>query len=358
MEAQEPRRLYRSRGDRLIGGVCGGLGRYFNIDPVIVRIAAVVLLLFGGASALAYLAFLLLVPEEPLEGQPPPPPADRNKVATAIAIGALVLIGAPIVLFLGLTIAAVALPIAILVLIGLVAWWLVTGEGPTGSAGDIVKRTALGLGVLLLCLAIFVAGFWTAGLGGGTVAAIAVIATGAVLVISAFTGGFRLLILPALAFALGIGFVSAADVDLRGGIGKREYTPTSSTDLRDHYKIGAGQLVIDLRHTRLPNGDTPLRMKVGLGDALLLVPRDVCVASKATVGAGGVDFFDDDDGGLDVDFERRPEAGQSGKRVVVDADVGMGAFEVRHNRYDRFDHRFGRYHDDAEQDPNTGCASA
>ena len=40
--------------------------------------------------------------------------------------------------------------------------------------------------------------------------------------------------------------------------------------------------------------------------------------------------------------------------VVVDADVGMGAFEVRHNRRNRFDHRANG----EEQDPNTGCASA
>ncbi len=354
MEAQEPRRLYRSRSDRLIGGVCGGIGRYFDIDPVIVRIAAVVLLLFGGASALAYLGFLLLVPEEAVAGEPPPPPADRSRVATLVAIGALVLIGGPILLVIGLTVAAVALPIAVVVLVGLLAWWLVSGEGPGGSAGDIAKRTALGIGVLLLCFAIFVAGFWTAGLGGGTVAAATVIAAGVVLAISAFFGGFRLLILPALALALGIGFVSAADVDLHGGVGQREYKPASAAELRDHYRVGAGQLVVDLRGMKLPEGDTPLKMKVGVGDALLLVPRNVCVAPKASIGAGAVDFFDYDNGGLDVDFERRPPAPENGRRVVVDADVGMGAFEVRHNRYDRFDHRFNGN----EQDPNTGCASA
>ena len=39
------KRLYRSRTDRMIAGVCGGLAEYFNIDPVIIRIIAVVLLL-------------------------------------------------------------------------------------------------------------------------------------------------------------------------------------------------------------------------------------------------------------------------------------------------------------------------
>src|ERR687888_200693 len=62
--AAEPRRLKRSRDDRLIAGVCGGLGRYFGIDPVIFRVAAVALILVGGAGVLLYLAAIFLVPNE------------------------------------------------------------------------------------------------------------------------------------------------------------------------------------------------------------------------------------------------------------------------------------------------------
>ena len=58
------RRLFRSRDDRVIAGVCSGLARYFRIDPTIVRIAAVALLLFGGVGVVAYLAAWLLVPED------------------------------------------------------------------------------------------------------------------------------------------------------------------------------------------------------------------------------------------------------------------------------------------------------
>ena len=75
-----------------------------------------------------------------------------------------------------------------------------------------------------------------------------------------------------------------------------------------------------------------------MGDALVLVPRDVCVAS-ATIGMGGVDVFDNDSGGVDVDFEDRQTALPGGRRVVVDADVGLGAFEVQHERRDRWDER-------------------
>src|SRR5436309_2009590 len=60
----EPRRLFRSRRDRVLGGVCGGLAEYFRIDPIIVRLGAVALVFAGGAGALLYLAALLLVPEE------------------------------------------------------------------------------------------------------------------------------------------------------------------------------------------------------------------------------------------------------------------------------------------------------
>jgi phage shock protein C len=56
-----PRKLYRSRTDSVIGGVCGGLAEYFNIDPVIVRVVAV-LLLFSGAGFIAYLILWLVVP--------------------------------------------------------------------------------------------------------------------------------------------------------------------------------------------------------------------------------------------------------------------------------------------------------
>src|SRR5436305_13908400 len=58
------RRLQRSRSDRVVAGVCGGLGDYFDVDPVIFRIAFVVLAFVGGAGFLLYPAAWLLLPEE------------------------------------------------------------------------------------------------------------------------------------------------------------------------------------------------------------------------------------------------------------------------------------------------------
>lgn len=59
------RRLYRSRKDRKIAGVCGGFASYLNIDPVIPRIIWVVLVLGAGVGILAYAICWLVVPEEP-----------------------------------------------------------------------------------------------------------------------------------------------------------------------------------------------------------------------------------------------------------------------------------------------------
>lgn len=63
---QQPRKLYRSRTDRRIAGVCGGLAVYFNIDPTLVRLLAVLGLVFVGGTFWAYLILMLVIPEEPL----------------------------------------------------------------------------------------------------------------------------------------------------------------------------------------------------------------------------------------------------------------------------------------------------
>lgn len=60
------KRLYRSRSDRMIAGVCGGLAEYFGIDPVIVRLVALVLLLPGGLPGIVpYAVLWFLVPQNP-----------------------------------------------------------------------------------------------------------------------------------------------------------------------------------------------------------------------------------------------------------------------------------------------------
>lgn len=55
----------RSRNDKMIAGVCGGLARYFDVDPVVVRLVFVLSVVFAGVTPLIYLVLWLIMPEEP-----------------------------------------------------------------------------------------------------------------------------------------------------------------------------------------------------------------------------------------------------------------------------------------------------
>lgn len=91
------RRLTRSREDRVLAGVCGGLGRYLDVDPVVVRIIAVALLL-SGVGVLAYIIAWIVIPEvRPDEAESAAPPQDRRTTvvvigAAMIAIGGLLIV--------------------------------------------------------------------------------------------------------------------------------------------------------------------------------------------------------------------------------------------------------------------------
>ncbi|MDA8216563.1 MAG: PspC domain-containing protein [Dehalococcoidales bacterium] len=60
---EKPGRLYRSKDNRVIAGVCGGLGEYFAIDPVVWRLVFVLAAFFGGSGLLAYIVLAIIVPE-------------------------------------------------------------------------------------------------------------------------------------------------------------------------------------------------------------------------------------------------------------------------------------------------------
>lgn len=59
------KKLYRSRTQSMIAGVCGGLAEYFNVDPTWVRLLFVLVLLLGGSSILIYIIMWIIVPLEP-----------------------------------------------------------------------------------------------------------------------------------------------------------------------------------------------------------------------------------------------------------------------------------------------------
>lgn len=100
------KRLYRSRKEKMIGGVCGGLAEYFDIDPVLIRILFVVAVFAGGSGILAYIICWIIIPEQPYTApttptplspqsgaaQPPPAPPSSNKGSTSAGV-ILIVIG-------------------------------------------------------------------------------------------------------------------------------------------------------------------------------------------------------------------------------------------------------------------------
>jgi phage shock protein PspC (stress-responsive transcriptional regulator) len=336
-----PRRLYKSSDDRMIAGVCAGIAEYFGIDVVIVRVIAVALVFAGGAGLLAYLAAWLLVPSSDAE------PDDRpGRTATIAGAIALVLAVCAVTSFRGFGWGWSG-PFVSLVFVGLAGlgiWYLASGEHPsTGSVRDVLRRAGFGLALLAVCGILALAGAWATAAGGGAIVAGVVIVAGFWLVAAAFVGGARWLILPALALALPAGVVSAANVSIDGGIGDREYRPVAANQVRDTYRLGVGRLVVDLRDANLPAGDRHMNVDLGVGQAVLVVPRDVCVTAKARLGAGDVALFErHSGGGVDVDWEEQRTAPANKTRLVVDGDIGVGELAVTYEDPDNFDStRFG-----------------
>src|SRR3954454_8634079 len=333
----EPRRLYKSADDRMIAGVCAGIAEYFAIDAVIVRVIAVALVFAGGAGLLAYLAAWLLVPERDAG------PSERpGRTATIVGAVALVLAVGAVTSFHGGPFggwhwSGPFVSLVFLGLAGLGIWYLASGEHPSvGGARDVLRRAGFGLALLAVCGILALAGAWATAAGGGVLVASVVIVAGIWLVAAAFVGGARWLILPALALALPARVVSAANVKVDGGVGDREYRPVAAGQVRDAYRLGVGRLVVDLRDADLPAGDRRLHVDLGVGQAVLVVPRDVCVTTDARLGAGQANVFGRGSGGVDVDWQDERVAPAGTTRLVLDGDMGVGELDVTYEDPDSF----------------------
>jgi len=95
--ATPSRRLYRSRSDRMLGGVAGGVAAYLQVDPSLTRLAFAALVLAAGAGLLVYIIAWIVIPEEPVEASRPasPPPPDDRAPAELPAASAAALSGPP-----------------------------------------------------------------------------------------------------------------------------------------------------------------------------------------------------------------------------------------------------------------------
>ncbi len=97
------KRLYRTRKNKVIAGVCGGIAEYFNVDPVLIRLIAVLFFFTGGASLIAYIVGMIIIPNEPVEliteaekasaqSVTPPAPTESFSHVGSLIIGVIMIV--------------------------------------------------------------------------------------------------------------------------------------------------------------------------------------------------------------------------------------------------------------------------
>jgi hypothetical protein len=161
--------------------------------------------------------------------------------------------------------------------------------------------------------------------------ALALLVVGAGLIVGAFWGRSRLLILAGLLILPVAAAASLVRVPLRGGTGQRLYAPTAVQAVRSEYQLGAGQLHLDL--TQLPaagwTSTVHTRLRVAAGDIEVVVPSDVAVDFRGHTGAGDIYLFDVVRNGIDVTLQSLvPGAQPTSPRLVLDAAASVGQIRV------------------------------
>jgi phage shock protein PspC (stress-responsive transcriptional regulator) len=156
---------------------------------------------------------------------------------------------------------------------------------------------------------------------------------GAGLVVGAFTGRSRLLILPALALLGLLVGTAVLDVPLRGGVGERSWAPASVDEVASEYRLAAGEATLDLRAVVPPAGpgaeDVVVTASVAAGELLVLVPEGVALDIRAKATAGEINLLGTTDTGIDV-RQQASAAGPDGMAtIVLDLAVGFGTVEVQ-----------------------------
>jgi phage shock protein PspC (stress-responsive transcriptional regulator) len=300
-EVVGPRRpLLRSKDDRMVWGVAGGLAAHLGFNATLVRLAFVVITLFGGAGLLAYLVLAVALPEDDGTGNP-------VKESVWARLGKVVLV-------------------CILVAIAL------------GLAAGLALVSA-----------------WVTATGHGTAIAVAVIFVGLALVAASFATDVRRRAAPpllVLALVLGIpaGGIAAADIKFDNSVGERTYTPTVAADIpAEGYKLGTGQLVVDLRQLPWKPGQTiAASAHLGMGQMIVSVPSKVCVVGHATGKAGELIVAGDVSQGIDPEVTQGSPTSKA-PRLDLDADIQLGQMIVTDQAPNQVDDHGADYDHHTEQ---------
>lgn len=363
-EAKDLGRIRRSRSDRKIAGVAGGIARHFDVDPLLVRVGLVLLAIFGGGGLLLYAAGWLLIPEEGSDDGVVRVDHRTRTVLLAVvgALAALSLLGDSFggwefpwpLAIIGLVIAAIAaasrpkphpgpLPST---------GWIPPGTpgqvpgaqagygpsytgyrpGPkprpvdTRRRGPILFWFTMGLALVgLVLVATFDLAGWDAPVSAYPAVVLAV--CGAMLLVGAFYGRAGGLIFVGLVAALATLAATAVDDVSTGQVDAK---PTTAATVDDRYSLGVGEIILDLTDVEdLEELDgRTIEADVRIGHVLVIVPEeglDVVVDSDIEGAGESVIFGDRTDssarGALGLDEGDDPA-------ITLELDVLLGQIEV------------------------------
>ena len=369
-EMRDLGRLRRSVTDRKVAGVAGGLARHLDIDPVILRVAFVVLAFFGGAGLILYGAAWLLVPEEGQE-RAAVDLDDRSRTVALVAltvVAALALVGdswgggfwfpwplivvASVVGLVWLAVGSRGRPVAPAPEpevdpetgepLPPAAGW--TGGGTTESypgsyaaaprPRDPRKRGPLLFWFTLALIAFALGILGIVDLAGVPVTdsaypALALGVTGVMLLVGSVMGRAGGLILVGLVTSLVLVGTTVAD---RWDGDRVEKHPMTASDVRDSYRIDGGELVVDLSdvgNVAALDGRT-ISVSGDAGRIEVVVPDEADVEVEATMeGPGGYDLFGTRGGGIEWTRTASHDADAVGApTLTIDAELAVGEIEV------------------------------
>jgi phage shock protein PspC (stress-responsive transcriptional regulator) len=340
--------MRRSRDDRMIAGVCGGLARYLDIDPVVVRVVVAALTVVGGAGLVLYIAAWLLVPEDGADtsivaARLPERLGEREVRTVGFVIAAVIVIGAVASAgpWSGWSAPWPLLGVAVLV------WLMLRPVRRRGTPGTTTphaspvatppRRPSRGdgsLAWLTIGVGLIAAGIlWlvdraSSGIQWPDYVALELAVVGLGVLVGTWRGNGRRLV--PLGVLLGLVLLMSSQLPALTA-GDLRVTPRSAAELEPTYVLGAGEVRVDLTEVadRGELDGRTLWIENGMGQVRVIVPDDVDLTVSAHVDFGHVQLFTREVGGWNsrLDWQDGDDADPD-VRVVV--DQSFGEIQVMH----------------------------
>jgi len=189
---------------------------------------------------------------------------------------------------------------------------------------------AISVGVVIVGVLFALSASHAIDLSAQAIFATALLIVGLALVVGTWIGRARVLIALGAVLAIALALAASIDVPLRGGIGNRTYSPTSTADIPATYRLAIGHQTIDLTALNLAGKKVQVTSSVGIGEVDVRVPPNVRLVVHGRAGTGDVNINGDNNGGSHVDRTLvLPAIGTAvAGEVDLDLRVGLGRVYV------------------------------